>query len=561
LRQRHSTRLSLDLLEARDLPSTYYVAATNSSDSNPGSAAAPWATLQYAANHVVAGDTVIVGAGSYAGFQLGTSGAPGAPITFHANPGVLINVPNPVRGQHGINLEGASYVVIEGFTVTGMPQAGIRAVTDDHVTIRGNVCDQNGTWGILTGFSDFLLIENNVAARSAAQHGIYVGNSGDFPIIRNNVCWGNHDCGIHMNGDVNMGGDGIISGALVEGNIIYGNGSGGGSAINCDGVQGSIIRNNLLYDNHASGISLYQIDGGGPASNNIIANNTIVLASNARWALNIQDGSTGDVLVNNILYNLNPSHGSIDISADSLPGLHSDYNVVMNSFTDAGTIVSLAQWRANTGQDQHSIIAVPSDLFVSSTDYHLKSGSPAIDTGTSLDAPLVDLAGGARPSGAAFDIGAYEFQSSSPPGPTPPPPGPTPPPPGPTPPPPGPTPPPAPGSDTTPPAIVGSQFMRAGGFGVISLQFSEALNPAGVQSVSSYLALVTHPGRGGSRLVRPLMAVYNATTHTAMIVVGLQSKDTQVVLAMLQPGAVTDLAGNPLATGIVGVFKVPARRR
>ena len=542
MRQHPSTRLCIDLLEARDLPSTYYVASTSSSDSNPGSAAAPWATLQHAANVVAAGDTVIVGAGSYAGFQLETSGGPGAPITFHANPGVVVNVPNPVRGQHGINLEGASYVIVEGFTVTGMPQAGIRAVTDDHVTIRNNVCDQNGTWGILTGFSDYLLIENNVASRSAAQHGIYVGNSGDFPIIRNNVCWGNHDCGIHMNGDVSQGRDGIISGALVEGNIIYSNGTGGGSAINCDGVQGSIFRNNLLYDNHASGISLYQIDGGGPSSNNIIVNNTIVLAADARWALNIQNGSTGDVVVNNILYDLNSSHGSIDISSDSLPGLHSDYNAVMNRFTpDDSTVISLAQWQAQTGQDQHSIIAVPSDLFVSSTDYHLKSGSPAIDTGTSLDAPLVDLAGGARPSGAAFDIGAYENQSSSPP-------------------PPGPTPP-LPGSDMTPPTMVGSQFMRAGGFGVISLQFSEALNPGGVQSVSSYLTLVTHPGRGGSRLVRPLMAVYDATAHSVMIVVRLQPTDTQVVLAMLQPGAVTDLAGNALATGILGVFKVPARRR
>jgi len=555
LRQRHSTHLTLDLLEARDLPSTYYVASTNASDSNPGSAAAPWATLQHAANVVAAGDTVIVQAGSYAGFQLGTSGVAGAPITFHANSGVVVNVPNPVRGQHGINLEGASYVIVEGFTVTGMPQAGIRAVTDDHVTIRNNVCDQNGTWGILTGFSDFLLIENNVASRSAAQHGIYVGNSGDFPIIRNNVCWGNHDCGIHMNGDASLGGDGIITGALVEGNIIYSNGTGGGSAINCDGVQGSIFRNNLLYDNHASGISLYQIDGGGPSSNNIIVNNTIVLAADARWALNIQNGSTGDVIVNNILYDLNSSHGSIDISTDSLPGLHSDYNVVMNRFTpDDSTVISLAQWQAQTGQDLHSIIATPADLFVSATDYHLKSGSPTIDAGTALDAPLVDLGGSARPSGAAFDIGAYEFQSSTPPGPTPPPPGPTPPPP-------GPTPPPTPGSDTTPPTIIGSQFMRAGGFGVISLQFSEALNPAGVQSLSSYLALVSHPGKGGSRLVHPLMAIYNATAHSVMIVVRLQPTDTQVVLAMLQPGAVTDLAGNPLATGIVGVFKVPARRR
>src|SRR4051812_16002194 len=79
------------------------------------------------------------------------------------------------------------------------------------------MCDQNGVWGIFSGFSDDLLIENNTASRSVNQHGIYVSNSGDRPIIRNNTLWGNHDCGIHMNDDVTQGGDGIISNALVEG--------------------------------------------------------------------------------------------------------------------------------------------------------------------------------------------------------------------------------------------------------------------------------------------------------------------------------------------------------
>src|SRR5438445_3752148 len=173
----------------------------------------------------------------------------------------------------------AGYVVIEVFTVTGVPRAGIRAVLNHHVVIRGNIGDSNGRWGILTGFSDHLLIENNVMSRSQAEHGIYVGNSGDRPVIRGNVVWGNHASGIHMNGDVSQGGDGIISGALVEGNIIYDNGLGGGSGINCDGVQNSIIRNNIIYNEHASGISLYQIDGGGSSTGNLVVNNTVLVAS------------------------------------------------------------------------------------------------------------------------------------------------------------------------------------------------------------------------------------------------------------------------------------------
>src|SRR5438477_84620 len=84
-----------------------------------------------------------------------------------------------------------------------------RAVTDDHVTIRGNTCDNNSTWGIFTAFSNDVLIENNVASRSQTQHGIYVSNSGDRPVVRGNTIWGNYACGIHMNGDATMGGDGI----------------------------------------------------------------------------------------------------------------------------------------------------------------------------------------------------------------------------------------------------------------------------------------------------------------------------------------------------------------
>ncbi len=115
-------------------------------------------------------------------------------------------------------------------------------VGSNHVIVRNNITDRNGTWGIFSSFADDLLIENNTTSNSGSQHGIYTSNSGDRPVIRNNRVFGNYMCGIHMNGDASMGGDGIISSALVENNIIYDNGRGGGSGINCDGVQDSVIR-------------------------------------------------------------------------------------------------------------------------------------------------------------------------------------------------------------------------------------------------------------------------------------------------------------------------------
>ncbi len=48
-------------------------------------------------------------------------------------------------------------------------------------------------------------------------------------------------------------------------------------------------------------------------------------------------------------------------------------------------------------------------------DYHLQSGSPAIDEGTLAGAPIADMEGRGRPCGAGIDIGAYEIGDCPPP--------------------------------------------------------------------------------------------------------------------------------------------------
>jgi parallel beta-helix repeat protein len=295
-----------------------------------------------------------------------------------------------------------------------------------HVTIRNVHSYSNGYWGILTGFVNDVLIEDNVTSGSAVEHGIYVSNSGDRPVIRNNTVFDNRGNGIHMNGDESLGGDGIISNAIVSGNVIYSNAKlnaqgqpGGGGGINMDGVQNSRIENNLLYNNHASGISLYRIDGGASASGNVVANNTVYQASDARWALNIQQGSTNNTVRNNVLISNSGSRGAIDISSDSLSGFTSDYNTVISRFTTngGGTHQTLAQWRVSTGQDVHSLVATADQLFVNPTnDFHLLSTAPAINAGTATQAPAVDLDGQPRPNGGAFDIGAYEWFTGETPG-------------------------------------------------------------------------------------------------------------------------------------------------
>jgi hypothetical protein len=389
-----------------------YFVSPDGDDGADGSDAAPWETLQHAADSVAAGDTVVVRAGTYVGFQLETSGEEAAPITFSADDGVLVDTDNPVT-DHGINVEGASFVVIEGFEVTGATRAGLRAVLCEHVTFRHNRSHDNGYWGILTGFCDDLLIEDNDCSGSVAEHGIYVGNSGDRPVIRGNRIWSNNANGIHMNGDIYQGGDGIISNAVVEENVIWDNGRAGGSGINCDGVQDSRIQNNLVYAAHASGISLYQIDGGGPSSGNVVVANTVVVADDGRWCLNITDGCTGNTAYDNVFLNHHGFRGSLVVAADAVDSLTSDYNVVMDRLSPDGdaTILDLASWQAQTGNDAHSIVAAPDALFVDelASDFHLVAGAPAIDAGTDLEAPPTDLDGNVRPVGDAVDIGAYEW--------------------------------------------------------------------------------------------------------------------------------------------------------
>jgi hypothetical protein len=313
--------------------------------------------------------------------------------------------------QDAIHVDGGAWIRIEGFAVTHAARAGISAIDCDHVTVRGNHVDQNGKWGVFSAFCDDLVVEGNELSRSGTQHGVYASNSADRPVIRGNYIWGNAMCGVHLNGDISQGGDGVISGAVIENNLIRDNGRLGGSAINGDGIANAVIRNNVLDGNHASGISLYQIDGGAPSTGNQVINNTVRMASDARWALNIQNGSTDNTVRNNILLDANPSNGAIDVCSGCMTGMLSDHNAVVGRFSIDGSVMDLAGWRSQTGNDIASFAATDSDLFADAAagNLALRTGAPAIDTGEPTGAPDVDIAGTSRPQGAAIDIGAYEY--------------------------------------------------------------------------------------------------------------------------------------------------------
>src|SRR5215472_4660003 len=335
--------LSLDIIARAN---TFYV-ATSGADSNPGTQAQPWRSLQHAVDSINPGDTILVQSGTYAGCRIGHSGLAGAVCTLKADAGanVLVSAPGSAN-RHNSNIEvelsddTVRYWVIDGFESAGSPHYGIDVRGTQFITVRNCFVHGAASTGIFLAFSDHPLIQNNETSFNG-EHGIYDSNSADFPTIAGNRSHHNHAAGIHMNGDRNFTpGDGIISFALVEKNIIYENGTGGGSGINCDGVSDSIFRNNLLYNNHASGISLYAIDGAEGSSRNLVYNNTIVMASGSRWCINIPASDaglpnpTGNKVKNNILYTSDAGRGSVLIYSSSPTGFESDYNVVVGRFSN-----------------------------------------------------------------------------------------------------------------------------------------------------------------------------------------------------------------------------------
>jgi hypothetical protein len=375
-------------------------------------------------NTIKPGDTILVGSGTYAGCRIGNAGTQSAPKTLEAAPGAHVVVSKPgASNKHNSIIEVENFDstmtdwVISGFEVTGSPKYGIDVRVTSRITVQNNHVHNSALTGIFTAFSNHVLILNNESDHNG-EHGIYQSNSSVYPTIRGNKSHHNASAGIHMNGDISeQPGNGLVQFATVEDNVIWENGAKGGSGINCDGVDSSIFRNNLLYNNHASGISLYGIDGAHSSSHNKVFNNTIVMASNARFVINIpDDGSSappvGNVVENNILYTPDSFHGSLLVAGPSVSGFFSDYNVVVNHVSDDGgnTSISLAKWQA-LGYDRHSIVATPAQLFVdpANGDYRLKAGSPAVDKGAFLatDVPT-DILGVTRPKGLGWDIGAYE---------------------------------------------------------------------------------------------------------------------------------------------------------
>jgi hypothetical protein len=391
---------------------TYYV-SPDGLDSHSGSQSSPWLTLFKAAKTLKPGDTVLIADGTYqGGVRQSRPGLPGRPITYKAiNAGKVILRGDQTEEREVFTVMETEYIVVDGLTATRGDRVGFWVAASDHVTIRNCRALRNGVTGIFTSFSNDLLIEHNICAYSEEQHGIYVSNSGDRPTVRYNICHNNARCGIQLNGDgkqlrpsLGLGGDGIIENALIEGNVLYENGqTNAGAALNLACVCNSTITNNLVYNNEAGGISLFNdnrqsaVEYG--SKNNLILHNTVYFkAGEGRWCLSFTNGSTGNLVGNNLL--TGGYRGAYQF--DDTSSFVSDYNLI-RSAADVGVAVnrdlqqfySMSEWRALSGNDMHSATMTPK--YVSPTvapfDFHLAAGSPALNRGASCGEVAIDIVG------------------------------------------------------------------------------------------------------------------------------------------------------------------------
>jgi hypothetical protein len=125
---------TITLLAQAPTGTTYYVAPSGS-DTNPGTRAAPFATLQHAAAIAAAGDTVLARAGVYNALFTPTHAGNSAagPITFASYPGELATLDGTglaiPGGQYGlITLQNVNDVIIEGFDIRNYATNNVKDV-------------------------------------------------------------------------------------------------------------------------------------------------------------------------------------------------------------------------------------------------------------------------------------------------------------------------------------------------------------------------------------------------------------------------------------------------
>jgi hypothetical protein len=344
-------------------PGELYV-ANSGADSNAGSRSSPFRTIQRAASVARPGTTV------------------------HVAPGVYLeNVTTAAQGAGHARIRYVSDTKW-GAKIIGSGTEAVWTNNGHHTDIAGFDISGSGRLGILNRGSHTVISGNHV-------HNLAVSGG----------CTGEGGAGI-MNGNYDATDGDII------GNVVHDIGVPG----SCNAVQGIYhanlrgrIYNNIVYRAASFGIHLWH------------AANKVVIANNTSFANGSKDMGGGIVIgagdkpggvvldhtkvVNNIVYD-NP-HASIMEFCYPEQNCTGAHNTIRNNLVYRnGSAVTL-----RVGKAKNTIVADPQFVNYQANgtgNYRLRRTSPAINKGSRLNAPAVDIDDLARPRGAAPDIGAYE---------------------------------------------------------------------------------------------------------------------------------------------------------
>ncbi len=406
------TAALLMLLAARTVHAATYYVATTGLDTNAGTLASPFKTIKMGAQQLAAGDTLYIRAGTYnegmyhglGGFSF-RNGTPSAYTRYAAYPGeekrvIIKNPQTDLPSPHVVYFsENAAYIELKGLTIDGInnvrgpgingipfiPGYGIKGIRSSRII--GNVIRNSGMG--LGGGRDSEIIGNEIYGMS--DYGMYTG-SGDNGLVAGNIFHDTGGYGIHHYESSATGY--TVDNWTFRNNIFYRTGRGYDHSLTGDRLRtapaiiissgrNNKLYNNVVYDSHG-GISVahYAVDS-------LIANNTVYgNDSNGITIIAPQPGNGGSInarVSNNIVW----GNGGSQISNLSTS------TVLQNNLTTVN----------------------PNFVNAAGADFHLLSGSPAINAGVNLYSAGVtqDFAGVARPQTGAFEIGAYEYGGSTPP--------------------------------------------------------------------------------------------------------------------------------------------------
>jgi regulation of enolase protein 1 (concanavalin A-like superfamily) len=398
-----------EVLEERALMSTYYVSTTGSDTNNGTSSNSPWRSISKVNSiSLHAGDSVLFKGGQtfYGSLEVGPkdAGTSTAPVTFGSYDGqATINS----GGANGATVLDASGIWFEDLDFTGSPssapQSGITFegytaktyYTNDHI----NDCSISGYWtaGVLvetsssSGGFQGLQITNN-AVYNNVESGIQTcsGATGDTSILGLYVAY-NQVYNNYGDGFSTCTGSGIelgnVTGATVEYNNAYENGSKGGNGgvgiwaytsndvtfqynrsydnvtkgdHDGDGfdfdadVSNSVMQYNYAYGNDGTGAQLDQWKNDSDFTNDIVRYNVFVNngRENNYGNLEVWGKVLNSYLYNNVIVTTPGNSGSdsaIRVHNSAIPGLYvSGVHFVDNILDTSGgaTLVNITAGEA-----------------------------------------------------------------------------------------------------------------------------------------------------------------------------------------------------------------------